>query len=66
MYITGRIGRQILLYSLLLMIIPMIIFPEKFGSSLGKASLINAMFELVFYGLVIYFFNRKASGHKGR
>ncbi len=61
MKLSGRNGRQILLLSLLLMIVPMVAFPERFGTSLGTASLANALIELVFYGLVVFFFNRKAT-----
>ncbi|MFQ5453806.1 MAG: hypothetical protein ACE5D6_06430, partial [Candidatus Zixiibacteriota bacterium] len=61
MEISGRIARQILLFSLVVLIIPIIIFPERFGMDLAKASLINAMYELIFYGLVIYIFNQKVS-----
>ncbi len=60
MEISGRVARQILLFSLIVLIIPMIVFPELFGTELGKASLLNAMYELVFYGCVLYFLNRGA------
>jgi len=61
MIIGDRVRRQILLFSLVLIIVPMVIFPERFGTDLAKASLINALYELVFFGIVIFFFNRKAS-----
>lgn len=61
MEISARIARQTALFSLLLLIAPMVIFPERFGSSVLRASLIYAMYELVFYGLVIWMFNHRAS-----
>ncbi len=61
MVIGDRVRRQILLFSLVLIIVPMVIFPEKFGMDLAKASLVNALYELVFFGVVIHFFNRKAN-----
>jgi len=60
MEISGRVARQILLFSLIVLIIPMIVFPELFGTQLAKASLLNALYELVFYGCVLYFLNRGA------
>lgn len=61
MEISARIARQTALFTLLLLIAPMVIFPARFGSSVIKASLIYAMYELVFYGLVIWMLNHRAS-----
>ncbi|MDH3889604.1 MAG: hypothetical protein OEV49_00855 [candidate division Zixibacteria bacterium] len=61
MEISARIARQTALFTLLLLIAPMVIFPEQLGSSVLKASLIYAMYELVFYGLVIWMINHQAS-----
>ncbi len=61
MELTPRIMRQIVLFSMVLVIVPMVIFPNQFGSSLVRASLINAFIELVFYGLVLFFLNRRTS-----
>ncbi|HKK21787.1 MAG TPA: hypothetical protein VJ983_09970, partial [candidate division Zixibacteria bacterium] len=58
---NGRIARQILLFSLLVLIIPMILFPERLGTTLAKASLVYVLFELVYYGIVSFILNRHAS-----
>ncbi len=61
MDISSRIARQTALFTLLLLIAPMVVFPNQFGSSVLRASLIYAMYELLFYGLVIWMFNHRAS-----
>jgi len=61
MEITGRIVRQISLLSMLVLIAPMILFPDRLGTGLARASLINAVYELVYYSAVIFFFYRRAS-----
>ncbi len=61
MEMNGRIARQILLFSLLVLIIPMILFPERLGTSLAKASLVYVLFELVYYGVVSFILNRHTS-----
>lgn len=61
MEISARIARQTALFSLLLLIAPMVVFPARFGSSVVRASLIYAMYELIFYGLVIWMLNHRAS-----
>jgi hypothetical protein len=61
MEITGRIVHQILLLSMLVLIAPMILFPDRLGTGLARASLINAVYELVYYSAVIFFFYRRAS-----
>ncbi len=58
---SGRIARQILLFSLLVLTVSMVIFPRKYGTELPDAPLVNVVFELVFYGLVIYLLSRKLS-----
>ncbi len=59
MEISGRIARQILLFSLGVLVVSMFIFPKKYGTDIPSAPLVNVLFELVFYGLVIYLLNRK-------
>lgn len=59
MQLSARIIRQMLLLTLLALIVPMVVFPERLGMDLVKTSFLNAMFELVFYGMVLYFLNRK-------
>ena len=61
MQVSGRVTRQILLLSLLVMIVPMIVFPEQFGFLLGQASFLSLAYEFVFYGLIVFLFNRRAS-----
>ncbi|MCK4461892.1 MAG: hypothetical protein KAW46_08795, partial [candidate division Zixibacteria bacterium] len=61
MEISSRIARQSALYSLVLLIVPLVMFPEQFGASVLKPSLINIMYELVFYGLVIWMLCRRAT-----
>jgi len=61
MEISSRIARQTTLFSLLLLIVPLVVFPERFGGSVLKPSLIFAMYELVFYGAVVWLFNRRAT-----
>ena len=61
MEINGRIIRQMILFTLVVLIIPMILFPERLGSDLLRAPFHYALFEFVFYGFVLFLFNRKAS-----
>lgn len=63
MEIDGRIIRQMILFTLIVLIIPMILFPILLGTEFMKSSLMEASFalvlsELVFYGFCIYFFNK--------
>lgn len=60
MDIDSRVIRQMLLISLVVLMIPMIIFPERLGTMLAEASFAKFMLELAFYVLIVYFFNRKA------
>ena len=61
MILSGRISRQIQLSSLVLLVVPLILFPERLGTSLAKASLIFAVYELAFYSFVMFLFNSRAS-----
>lgn len=58
---SPQIYRQILLLSLVVLMIPMIVFPAQLGTDLASTSTTNFVLELVFYILVAYFFNRKAA-----
>jgi hypothetical protein len=60
MDINSRVTRQMLLISLVVLMIPMIIFPERLGTMLAEASFAKFLLELAFYVMIIYFFNRKA------
>ncbi len=61
MEITGRDIRQISLVSLLILIAPMILFPDCLGLGLAKVSLVSIICELIYYAVVAYFFFRRAS-----
>ncbi|MDF1545813.1 MAG: hypothetical protein P1R58_12030 [bacterium] len=61
MNLSTRVVRQVALLSLLIVIAPMVAFPEQFGTGLGKASLLNFVLELVFYCAAIYFLNKTNS-----
>lgn len=61
MEISGRIARQIVLLSLTLLLVPTVAFPELFGTSLMKTSMVFVMYELVFYGFVLYFMRREST-----
>jgi hypothetical protein len=59
MEITERVARQILLFSLLILITPMVLFPEQLGMGLAKVSLLYLVYELVYYGAAVFFFHRR-------
>jgi hypothetical protein len=59
MEITERVARQILLFSLLILITPMVLFPEQLGMGLATVSLLYAVYELVYYGAAVFFFHRR-------
>jgi len=61
MEMTGRIVRQISLLSLLILVVPMTLFPERLSMKLAEASLIYVIYELVYYSIVSYFLFRRAS-----
>jgi len=56
---NGRIGQRLLLFSLAALIPPMTAFPAQFGTQLVRFSVINLLYELVFYGVVIWAFQRR-------
>lgn len=56
---NGRLGQRLLLFSLAALIPPMTAFPAQFGTQLVRFSVINLMYELIFYGVVIYAFQRR-------
>ncbi len=59
MEITERVVRPILLFSLLILITPMVLFPAQLGMGLAKVSLLYAVYELVYYGVAVFFFHRR-------
>ncbi|HWR83655.1 MAG TPA: hypothetical protein VN285_10150 [Candidatus Deferrimicrobium sp.] len=54
MEITARVVRQVVLLSLLFLIVPMILFPERLGTPLAHVSLLNAAYEFLFYTAVAF------------
>lgn len=53
--------RLILLLSLILVIIPVVIFPNRLGLPLAGGSAVNMLYELVFYGSVYFLFRRETT-----
>lgn len=58
MRISGRDSRLILLASLVLWIVPMVLFPERLGTPVLRASMLFVGLELVYYALVVLIFQR--------
>lgn len=61
MEISKKTGQQLLMGTGLLLIIPMFVFPRQFGTELVKPGLMNLGYELVFYGIVLYLYQRQTS-----
>ena len=61
MSLTSKEIRQILLLSLAVVIIPLMLFPKKLGFELSAFSFVSLSLEVVFYGAVVYFYNRQTS-----
>lgn len=59
MDVENRSSYRIIILSLVVLILPMIVFPRQLGTELAKPSLVNVFYELVFYGLVVFIFNRQ-------
>lgn len=55
-----NIKNLILLASLILVVIPMVIFPNKLGLPLLSGSALYMLYEMAFYGFVLYSFRREA------
>jgi len=53
-----NVRRLVLLFSLILVFIPTVIFPNRLGAPLGSGSAVNLLYEMVFYGIVLYLFRR--------
>ena len=56
-----NIGQRVLLLTSFALIIPLLFFPKLFGTQLAKFSVVNFLYEMVFYGLVIFLFHRRTS-----
>lgn len=53
-----NIRRLVLLFSLILVAVPMVVFPNRLGLGLGGGSAVNLLYEMVFYGIVLFLFRR--------
>jgi predicted regulator of Ras-like GTPase activity (Roadblock/LC7/MglB family) len=56
-----NIRRLVLLFSLVLVAIPMVVFPNRLGLGLGGGSAVNLLYEMVFYGVVLFLFRRNTT-----
>lgn len=52
---------QVILFSALLIVVPMFYFPARFGMELATGSFAYSMFEVVFYGFLFYIFRPGSS-----
>ena len=59
MEFNARIIQRLLLFSLAVLIVPLLAFPEQFGTQLAKGTLIFALYEIVYYAFVVFLFNRR-------
>lgn len=64
MKLEAREIRQMILVAMAVLVIPMVMFPAKLGLELAQFSVLRTVLEVVFYGLAIYFINRKAPVQK--
>lgn len=53
--------RAVLLFSLILVAVPMVVFPHRLGMGLGGGSAVNLLYEMVYYGLVLFLFRRNTT-----
>jgi len=56
-----NIRRLILLFSLVLVAVPMVVFPNRLGLGLGGGSAVNLLYEMIFYGIVLFLFRRETT-----
>ncbi|MBU8934186.1 MAG: hypothetical protein KOO62_09295 [candidate division Zixibacteria bacterium] len=61
MILNARIFRHILMWSLAALVLPMILFPQRFGTKLVEMSFASLLMELVFYGIILFLFDRRIS-----
>jgi predicted regulator of Ras-like GTPase activity (Roadblock/LC7/MglB family) len=61
MEITKRTGLRIAAFAAVALVLPLLVFPRQFGTDLAKGSLVNALYELVYFGMVMFLMNRRAS-----
>lgn len=55
-----NIRRLILLVSLVLVAVPMVLFPHRLGIGLSGGSALFLLYEMIFYGVVLFAFRRDA------
>jgi predicted regulator of Ras-like GTPase activity (Roadblock/LC7/MglB family) len=53
---SNKDSMQFILLSVILLIVPMFIFPARFGLELGFGSVTYSLIEIIFYTVVFYFF----------
>ncbi|MDD4050852.1 MAG: hypothetical protein PHR28_02980 [candidate division Zixibacteria bacterium] len=56
-----NVRRLILLFSLILVVVPMVVFPNRLGLGLGGGSAVNLLYEMIFYGIVLFLFRRETT-----
>ena len=61
MELNGQVNRHIIIFSLGAIILPLVVFPARLGTDIARASLINALYELVYFSVVVYFFHRRTT-----
>lgn len=61
MELNGHVNRRIIIFSLAVIILPLVIFPARLGTDIARASLINALYELVYFSVVLYFLHRRTT-----
>ncbi len=53
--------RLMVLFSLILIVVPMVVFPSRMGLPLGGGSALNMLYETLFYGIVLFLFRRETT-----
>jgi len=54
MTVSPKDSRLMLLLSSILIVIPMVVFPAKLGTELSSGSFIYALFEILYYGIILF------------
>lgn len=61
MNLSGEAAKRLLLYSLILLVVPLILYPEKLGTYLQDYSSTNIVLELLFYLLLTFVLYRQGN-----
>jgi predicted regulator of Ras-like GTPase activity (Roadblock/LC7/MglB family) len=61
MNLSGEAAKRLLLYSLILLVVPLILYPEKLGTFLQDYSSTNIVLELLFYLLLTFVLYRQGN-----